>query len=301
MPFREDCRLFGYIKPLAGELKVSEYEYYRGVYCGLCRVLGKCTGQPSRLALNYDLVFLALVRMAVSGGDYAFSRRRCLIHPLKKRRMADRCVSLEFCAYATAMLTAEKVEDNVKDSRGMSRMAAYALLPYGKMLGRRAKVLSAVAEKLSGYLSELDVLEREKCPSIDRPADLFGRALGTVCAEGLGTDRDSSYRVCFEIGYRLGRFIYILDAADDFADDVKSGSYNPIRYAYETEELSDKLKENLYEALLLECSSLDAAASLIDFSACISAGNIIKNIIELGMPDAAARVLGINETGDTTK
>lgn len=293
--------MFGYIKPLAGELKVSEYEYYRGVYCGLCRALGKRTGQTSRFALNYDLVFLALVRMAATRGEYSFSRRRCIIHPLKKRPMLDGCEVLDFCAYATAMLTGQKIEDNVKDSRGGARIMAYALSPYGKMLGRRAKVLASVTEKVSGCLSELDVLEREKCPSVDRPADIFGRALGTVCAEGLGGEEDSRYRVCFEIGYRLGRFIYILDAADDFADDAKSGSYNPIRYAYETEELTDRLKENLYEALLLECSSLSAAASLLDFSACTAAGNIIKNIIELGMPDAAARVLGINETGDTTK
>ena len=294
--------MFGYIKPLASELKVSEYEYYRGVYCGLCRALGKHTGQTSRFALNYDLVFLALVRMAVSGESYSFSHRRCLIHPLKKRYMADDGDTLEFCAYATAMLTCQKIADNVKDAKGTSRVAAYTLSPYGKMLGRRSKAISEVTQTVSECLCELDTLEREKCPSIDRPADAFGRALGAVCANGAGDGNEScEYRVCREIGYRLGRFIYILDAADDFSDDLKSGSYNPLRYAYETEELTDRLKENLYEALLLECSSLDAAASLIDFSACPQAGKIINNIIELGMPDAAARVLGINETGDTTR
>lgn len=293
--------MFGYIKPLVPELKVSEYEYYRGVYCGLCRTLGKCTGQTSRFALNYDLVFLALVRMAVSGEDYSFSLHRCFVHPLKKRRMADRCEVLEFCAYATAMLTAEKVEDNVKDSHGMSRIGAYSLLPYGKMLGHRSKPIRDVFNKVNGCLSELDALEREKCSSVDRPADVFGRALGMLCAFDVGEEDSFEYRICYEVGYRLGRFIYILDAADDFGDDLKSGGYNPIRYAYDTAEMSDKLKENLYEALLLECSSLDAAASLIDFSACRVAGNIIKNIIELGMPDAAARILGINETGDTTR
>ena len=293
--------MFGYIKPLVPELKVSEYEYYRGVYCGLCRTLGKCTGQTSRFALNYDLVFLALVRMAVSGGDFSFSTHRCLVHPLKKRRMADVCNELEFCAYATGVLTAEKAEDNAKDSRGLSRAAAYLLLPYSKMLARRSKPIGTVTDNLRRYLSGLECLEKENCPSVDRPADLFGKALGEIFGYGIGDADSFEYRVCFETGYRLGRFIYILDAADDFDDDLKNGGYNPIRYAYDTTELSGRLKENLYEALLLECSSLDAAASLIDFSACISAGNIIKNIIELGMPDAAARILGINETGDITR
>ena len=299
MPFREDCSLFGYIKPLVGELKVSEYEYYRGVYCGLCRALGKRTGQTSRFALNYDLVFLALVRMAVDGAEYKFSRRRCFIHPLKKRKMLDGCAALDYCAYATAMLTGQKIEDNVKDSHGFAKLLAVILSPFGKIFSRRAKKVMKSEEKVSRYLSELDALEAENCPSVDRPADLFGHALGEIFAEGI--DGAVNARVCREVGYRLGRFIYILDAADDFEDDIKNGPYNPIRFAYEVNELGDALKNNLYEALLLECSSLDAAASLLDFSAVPTAGNIIKNIIELGMPDAASRVLGINETGDITR
>ena len=57
--------MFGYIRPEKTECKLREYEYYRGVYCGLCRSLGKCTGQCSRMMLGYDFTFMALVRLAL--------------------------------------------------------------------------------------------------------------------------------------------------------------------------------------------------------------------------------------------
>jgi hypothetical protein len=51
--------MFGYIRPLKGELKLREFEKFRACYCGLCSALGKEYGITSRLILNYDFFFLA--------------------------------------------------------------------------------------------------------------------------------------------------------------------------------------------------------------------------------------------------
>jgi hypothetical protein len=60
--------LFGYIKISKGELKIKEYELYRGVYCTLCKVLGKNYGLISRSTLNYDFNFLTLLNMSLKDG-----------------------------------------------------------------------------------------------------------------------------------------------------------------------------------------------------------------------------------------
>lgn len=54
--------MFGYVRIDKGELKVKEYEAYRGIYCSLCRALSKRYGLFSRLILSYDMTFLAMVR-----------------------------------------------------------------------------------------------------------------------------------------------------------------------------------------------------------------------------------------------
>ena len=46
--------MFGYVRPFKGEMLVKEYDAYKGVYCQLCRALGKYYGFPMRLTLSYD-------------------------------------------------------------------------------------------------------------------------------------------------------------------------------------------------------------------------------------------------------
>ena len=114
--------MFGYVKAHTPELKVAEYEYYRSVYCGLCRSMGKCTGQCSRLTLSYDFAFLALVRIALSDEKVGFKRRRCVAHPVRKRSMMEPNSVLEYCAYAAALLSYHKLSDDIADEKGLKRI-----------------------------------------------------------------------------------------------------------------------------------------------------------------------------------
>ena len=57
--------LFGYIKPVKQELKIKDYEAYQGVYCGLCKQLGRVYGPFYRFTLSYDFAFLAMLSMAL--------------------------------------------------------------------------------------------------------------------------------------------------------------------------------------------------------------------------------------------
>ena len=83
----EERAMFGYVRIDKPELLVKEYEAYRGVYCGLCRSMGKCTGCLSRMTLSYDFTFLLVFRTAVTGTRPEFELRRCAAHPTKKRPM----------------------------------------------------------------------------------------------------------------------------------------------------------------------------------------------------------------------
>ena len=52
-------RLFGYIRPEQSELLVKEYEFYKAVYCGICREGGRKISRLTRFFLNHDFVFLS--------------------------------------------------------------------------------------------------------------------------------------------------------------------------------------------------------------------------------------------------
>ena len=52
--------MFGYVTANPKMMTEEETVRYRSAYCGLCKSLGKRHGQLTRLALNYDMTFLAL-------------------------------------------------------------------------------------------------------------------------------------------------------------------------------------------------------------------------------------------------
>ena len=57
--------MFGYVSANYTELKKSEQKRYGAVYCGICRRIRQQSGQLGRLALSYDMAFLALLLMSL--------------------------------------------------------------------------------------------------------------------------------------------------------------------------------------------------------------------------------------------
>ena len=279
--------MFGYVRTVRGELRIREYEYYRASYCGLCRAMGKCTGQCSRMLLSYDFAYLANVRMTLAGVVPAFRKRRCLVHPLRKRVMMERNGELDFCAAASAILAFEKCRDNVADERGFARLKARISGLCLKGAYRRAKKrVPALAESVHAHLARLSALEKEKTPSVDTVAAVFGDLLADVTAYGL---EGANATVARKIGFETGRFIYVLDALDDLDKDVKKGRYNPFALAYGS-TLSAEDREGIKDALLCTLCDLEKAFDLME-SDDSTRKEILNNILYLGMPQALERVL----------
>lgn len=284
--------MFGYIKPVSAELKVKEYELYRAIYCGLCESLGHNVSCSSRLSLSYDFVFLALVRMALTGEEGKVERHRCLAHPTKKRAVIVGASQLDYTARLSAVLTYHKLRDDIADTKGFKRFAARLLVPFAAHMRKRARFDKAAEAYIAEKLAELTALERDGCNSIDRAAEPFGELMAYAASFGLEKD-SSEARIAAEIGRHIGRFIYVIDAIDDLRDDIKTGAYNP--FAMKCTDSAVGIIPDLQRvrtALTMELVGVEAAANLIDFTKTPEYGEIIKNIIYLGLPACADKVIG---------
>jgi hypothetical protein len=285
--------MYGYLRTHVPELKVREQEYYRAVYCGLCRTMGKCTGQCSRMTLSYDFTLFALVRMALTGETVTVRSRRCMAHPLRKRPMAESTPALRLCAYASAILAHHKVKDDLRDERGLKRTAATVLSPFTASMRRRA-VKEGYGDMDSGVcltMKEMWEMETSRLPSVDGPASLFGELMGKTLAYGL---EGNTAKLAHAVGLHLGRFVYILDAADDYAEDMEKGRYNPLACLYgdpAMTQLSDRKRQELKIALLNELTELEKAFDLLDTTDYPDLGGILSNILYEGLPRQVERVL----------
>ena len=272
--------MFGYVKPDIKDLLVKEHEFYKSTYCGICRSMKKHTGGLSIATITYDSVFLALVRMAyIPDSEFGSSMRRCIAHPMKKRCMLNDNSAIEYTARAFAILSYYKMKDDLSDEGLAKRMLVSATRPILSHAKKKAD-LTALADIVRDRLEKISVIERERRPSIDEPAELFGELLGEIFSYGLeGSDR----LVTYECGFHLGKFILLADAIDDYASDLKSGKYNPYVIAYGGAKLTRENKQNVKTALLIECKKLESAINLIPFGNKITVENIVRNIIYLGL------------------
>ena len=255
--------MFGYVRPSEQRLNEQEKERFSAAYCGLCHTLGQRYGLCSRMILNYDLTFLAI--LLDEGTDCGSDCRRCMVHPFRKRTCERTSAALEMAADYSVILTWWQLRDGVADHgfrKGLKYRFASLLL---RRAYRKARSLRPTFDASTRkQLEELAALERENCISIDRVADTFARLLQGAAEEVSDAVRR---RVLEQLFYHLGRWIYLADAADDLKKDLKNGNYNPLalRYSLEEGKLTQESRLELAATMDRSVEMMAAAFELADF------------------------------------
>ena len=276
--------MFGYIRPMTGDLKVREFELYKSFYCGLC----KTTGVFSRVALSYDIVFLALMRVALTGEKIEGKPFRCALKPFKKRSHIKANKSLAYSASVAGILTYYKRIDDARDTKNKFKkfffsVTALFFLPSKK----KARALyPELEEKIKKTLDNLNNLEQNKCASIDETASAFAELMKGAAVFGL--EELGNVRIAERIGWHLGRWLYIIDALDDFDSDLKKREYNPfIEYYADRDKFLQDLDIIKY-SLTSSLNEINTAFSLLRDT---PVSPVILNIINLGLCDVQEKIL----------
>ena len=218
--------MFGYIKAFKPELKIKDFEIYKSIYCSLCKNLGENYGLLSRFLLNYDFTFLSLVSISVSGQCEGFIQKKCVFNPLKKCSFCKGSKShFDFASACLVIMFYYKLKDDIADSKFFIKFSKLALLPFAKkLLSKAEKIYPDVADNIKQYIDKQNKIESALCFSIDEATEPSAEMLSFIFSKL--TDITNEKRILERLGYLLGRFIYILDAADDLKKDFKSKNYN---------------------------------------------------------------------------
>lgn len=220
--------MFGYVRPSVQDLPEGELDRFRTMYCGLCHTLSRRYGQAARFILNYDFTYLAILLSDRTAGKE--NAGRCYASPIRKRPYLESTAAMELAADESVILAYWQLRDGVEDhawAAGLKYRAGARLLEsaYRKAAAFRPAFDQAVRRQLQ----MLSALEKEKDPSMDKAADTFAVLLSSA-AEGV--EEPVRRRVLEQILYHLGRWVYLIDAADDLKKDAESGNYNPVALRY---------------------------------------------------------------------
>lgn len=279
--------MFGYVKINKPEMKVKEYEAYRGLYCSLCRSLGKNFGVLSRLTLSYDVTFLLLVRLSLGLTVPEFRKGRCPFSPSKK---CNYCINgedeLRFSAAVSIMLFYYKIKDNIADGSFFRKMLMYIILPYALLKYRKAeKMYPDVAKMIDEGMLRQSETEKTKTPLTDKAAHESADILGKIFAYGFSDEKAKAYR----FGYGIGKFVYLADAADDIVKDIKNKSYNPFVEKYKLiKEPDEEIKKEIEGTLNMSAAVAAEAFSEIEKKTLTP---IVENIIYDGLENTMKTIL----------
>lgn len=274
--------MFGYVRACKPELKIKEYEIYKAVYCSLCKKLGHSYGILSRFTLSYDFTFLALLNMSLECGCEGFVQKRCAFNPLKKCNYCKDDTTLEMPAAAAMIMMYYKILDNISDERGIKKIGYYLLKPvFSSAHKKAAKNYPQIEAAVSEYIAKQNALEEVNCKSIDEAADPTARVMEKILV--LCSSDETQKRVLSRIGYCLGRYIYLLDAAVDLPDDIKTGSYNVLKNIDDS-DIKERIKKQLYFCI----NESSKAFELLDTKKYKS---ILGNIIYLGLEETFIKEL----------
>lgn len=216
--------MLGYVTIEKNELKVREFDMYQAYYCGICKSIGRRFGQLPRMTLSYDSVFLALVLAGLSQETDIVLQEHCITHHIRKKPVVFGNDALDYAADVMVILAYHKFLDDWKDERSKVGLVGKSALSGAY---RKLKVLHPdVCQKTENSLTALSELEKEHSGKMDLVSDTFADIMETLFT-GYDPGADNS-RVLGQLGRHLGKWIYTIDALDDYPKDLEKENYNPL-------------------------------------------------------------------------
>ncbi len=217
--------MFGYVRADTPYLFIKDDTLYKAMYCGLCKGIGASCGQMARMGLSYDVTFLSVILHNIAGQDVKIEKSHCVTHCIRARQMAEVDEITKQLGVLNTALVYYKFTDDIADGdKGRGKRLWFA---GGHKRGKKAypEIEKIVRESMLAQQQA----EADKTDSLDRAADASATMIAKVCDYILG-EKSTSYT--YKLFYSVGKWIYLIDALDDYDKDVKKGAYNPFVLAY---------------------------------------------------------------------
>ncbi|MBQ9730258.1 MAG: hypothetical protein IJV80_05550 [Clostridia bacterium] len=220
--------MFGYIRADRPYLYMKDDVLYKAMYCGVCKGISSVCGQTARMGLSYDVTFLSIILHNIAGVDVKIEKSHCLTHVIRAKPMAQVDEITRMLGAVNTELVYYKYTDDINDGdKGRGKR-----LWFVKGHKRAQKAYPEISRIIKERLAEQEEREKSGVESLDIAADATANILCELSGYILGEKRSAYTDGLF---YLVGKWIYLIDALDDYDKDVKKGAYNPFVLTYKKE------------------------------------------------------------------
>ena len=130
--------------------------------------------------------------------------------------------AIDYAADLSAIVAYYDLRDGWEDEQRVDRLAESALLK--KAAEEAGKRLPRQREAVERYVKALHEIEDRNDQNLDAAANLTGEVLGELYV----MKEDVYARDLRELGFYLGKFIYLCDCYEDVERDIRKKNYNPL-------------------------------------------------------------------------
>ncbi|MBQ9118180.1 MAG: hypothetical protein IJY11_03145 [Clostridia bacterium] len=276
--------MFGYVRTDLPYLYIKDERLYQAMYCGLCKGIGEVCGQRARLGLSYDVTFLSVLLHNIAGVDVTIEKSHCLTHCIRTKEMANVDELSRMLGAINTQLAYYKYTDDIADEgKGRAKRLLF------KKGHKKAKKRYPEIEKIiREHLALQEKVEKAKTASIDIAADSTARMVAALADYLLG---DKKTEATHNLFYAIGKWIYLIDALDDYDKDVQKGLYNPFALSYEGKtrcEIMEKHGEEIKYAFHAVFFDVRENLSKIEFH---FNRDLVDNVLLRGLPAQTARIM----------
>ena len=282
--------MFGYVRYDLPNLYIKDLMLYKAMYCGLCKGIGASCGHAARVGLTYDVAFLSALLHNISGTDVRVERAHCVEHCIRKRPIAALDPLTEELGALNTVLVYYKLTDDIHDGgKGRGRR-----IWFRKGFKRAKKKYPELVSVVESYMKEQGQVEKAKTPSPDRAADPSANMMRAL-SDHLLKDKATPYTA--GLFYELGKWVYLIDALDDYDKDKKKKRYNPFVLSYGCESRQKLMEERGEEVRFLFDTLFYSLRENLANVPFFFNRDLTDNVLLRGLPAETERVMkGIKAT-----
>ena len=276
--------MFGYLKPDKPYLYMKDDVLYQALYCGVCKSIGKNAGQIARFTLTYDVAFMSAICHNILGVDVKINKEHCITHVIRKTPVAAPDEISLMLADVNVILAYYKLLDDTVDEKKGALKSKIFVNAYKKAKKRMPEFDNIVKTQTANLLA----LERANSDSIDMVADSTANILVNASRQVL---KDKSTEYTDGLFYSIGKWIYLIDALDDYDKDVKKGNFNVFFNAYKETSFENLIKNKGEEiSFVFNGIFLKIAENYSQIKTYYNT-DLVKNVISRGIPEVTKSVI----------
>lgn len=219
--------MVGYLKPNFKKMTDSQKKEYKSFYCGLCKSLKKEYGYIGISSLNYEITSFLLLLQGLKENRNPVFYGSCTISPFVPVSYVDYYEeNFSYASSISFLIAYFEIKDNLIDDGGMKWKLAEKLS--NKKISKSAKLLNQNFCNIEKYLNEYYEMEYLNSSQFYTLVKANGNLVEAFLRPLIDTCDDELTFLLSKIANLLGQWIYLVDACDDFALDIKRNKFNPI-------------------------------------------------------------------------